>query len=187
MSTQSANKRILVAGIGNVFHGDDAFGVEVAQAMMQQDWPAAVQVGEFGIRSYDLAYALMDGYEAVILVDATQREQPPGTVSLIEPDLHTLDKLDGEVVNGHSMNPVRVLHLVQSLGGDLPQMPLYLIGCEPAVLETQSGHLGLSDPVQAAVPKAIDMTRSLVQDLLRDDREATPALAEASINEGECP
>lgn len=182
MSTQPESKQILVAGIGNIFHGDDAFGVEVAQEMMQQEWPEAVQVGEFGIRSYDLAYALMDGYEAVVLVDATQREHPPGTVSLIEPDLSELDASGGEVVNGHSMNPVRVLQLVQSLGGNLPAMPFYLVGCEPAVLETENGRLGLSEPVQAAVPKAIEMIQSLVQDLLPENTEAAPSLAEASTN-----
>lgn len=166
------SNQILVAGIGNVFHGDDAFGVEVAKALMEQDWPEAVQIGEFGTRSYDLAYAIMDGYEAVVLVDAVQRDEPPGTVFLIDPDVSELDELDGEVVNAHSMNPVRVLHLVQTLGGSLPEMPLYLVGCEPAVLESNNGRLGLSDPVQAAVPTAIETIRSLIQDLLEGDRIA---------------
>lgn len=172
--------KILVAGVGNIFHGDDAFGVEVAQKLMQQEWPEAVQIGEFGTRSYDLAYAIMDGYEAVVLVDVTQRGRPPGTVVLIEPDLSELDTLDGEVVNAHSMNPVRVLHLVQTLGGDLPDMQLYLVGCEPATLKAKDGRLGLSDPVQAAVPKAIEMVWSLVQDMLQGGGETAPPFEEAT-------
>lgn len=172
----TATRRILIAGIGNVFLGDDGFGVEAAQQLAQCEWPEGVQVADFGIRSYDLAYAIMDGYEAIILVDATQREEPPGTLYLIEPDLSELDKLDGEVVNGHSMNPVRVLYLVQTLGGALPSKPLYLVGCEPAVLETENGRLGLSETVQAAVPKAVEMVQSLVEDLLREDENVESTL-----------
>lgn len=173
------SNQILVAGIGNVFHGDDAFGVEVAKALMQQDWPEAVQIGEFGTRSYDLAYAMMDDYEAVVLVDAVGRDASPGTLFLIDPDLSALDELDGEIVNAHSMNPVRVLHLVQRLGGDLDEMSLYLVGCQPAVLESENGQLGLSPPVKAAVPTAVDRVRSLVQDLLRKDREGDPLVPTA--------
>lgn len=157
-------KKILVAGIGNIFLGDDGFGVEVAQRLAQCELPEAVQVIDFGIRSYDLAYAIMDDDAVIVLVDATQRGQPPGTLYLIEPDLNELDRRGGTVVNGHSMNPVRALQLVQTLGGTLDR-PLYLLGCEPAVLDTKDGRIGLSKPVRAAVPKAIVMIRSLVQDL----------------------
>ena len=155
-----SNGQILVAGIGNIFFGDDGFGVEVARQLLQCELPAAVQVVDFGIRSYDLAYAIMDDYEAVVLVDATQQGQPPGTLYLIEPDLSQLDHLNGEVVNAHSMNPVRVLHMVQSMGGQPGR--LYLVGCEPAVLETENGTIGLSEIVQIAVPPAIQMIRSLI-------------------------
>lgn len=132
--------RILIAGIGNIFFGDDAFGCEVVRELLQRDWPEGVRVEDFGIRSYDLAYAIMDGYDIVILVDATPRGRSPGTISLIEPDLASLEADGGEVVNAHSMNPVRVLQMVRSLGGETQQ--LYLVGCEPAVLETEE--LGLS-------------------------------------------
>jgi len=155
-----SNGQILVAGIGNIFFGDDGFGVEVARQLLQCELPAAVQVVDFGIRSYDLAYAIMDDYEAVVLVDATQQGQPPGTLYLIEPDLSQLDHFNGEVVNAHSMNPVRVLHMVQSMGGQPGR--LYLVGCEPAVLETENGYIGLSEIVQIAVPPAIQMIRSLI-------------------------
>src|SRR2546423_2264508 len=126
-------KRILIAGIGNIFFGDDAFGVEVAQELSKRPLPAEVQVVDYGIRSYDLAYALADNYDAVILIDATSRGQEPGTLYLIEPDLAELGTLTEIAVDAHSMDPVRVLQMAQSLGGLTP--PTYLLGCEPARLE----------------------------------------------------
>ncbi len=171
--------RILLAGIGNIFFGDDAFGVEVARHLLQRDWPEGVRVADFGIRSYDLAYAMMDDTDVTVLVDATPRGHPPGTLSLIEPNLSALDALDGEVVNGHSLDPVGVLHLVRSLGGE-PSRVL-LVGCEPAVLETADGHLGLSAPVERAVPEAVTMIESLVRALLRAAPSESPGLAEALV------
>jgi len=161
------NQRILVAGIGNIFFGDDAFGVEVARRLLQQQWPSEVRVADFGIRNYDLAYAMLDGYETTILVDATQRGNPPGTLYLIEPDLDGLDGAAVPMMEAHSMNPVAVLHLVKSLGGQPGQ--LYLVGCEPEVLETEDGFIGLSPVVQAAVPEAVEMVKSLVDKLLQGE------------------
>ena len=112
----SSTKRILVAGVGNIFLGDDAFGSEVARRLIQRTLPAEVQVCDYGTCSYDLAYAMMDGYEATILVDATSQGQAPGTVYLIEPDLNELEKMDRAAPDGHSMNPVSVLQMVGSLG-----------------------------------------------------------------------
>jgi hydrogenase maturation protease len=155
------NQQTLVAGIGNIFLGDDAFGVEVARHLMQHELPEHVRVVDFGIRSFDLAYAILDDYKATILVDATQRGHPPGTVYLIEPDLSDLEALEGEMIEGHSMNPVKVLAMVKQLGGKPKQ--LYLVGCEPAVLETEDGYIGLSEPVEAAVDEAIAMIKSLVE------------------------
>jgi hydrogenase maturation protease len=150
--------RILVAGVGNIFFGDDAFGVEVVRELLRREWPEEVRIEDFGIRSYDLAYAIMDEYDAVILVDALSRGQPPGTVILLEPDAAELESGGNEVVNAHGMDPVRVLRMVRSLGGATQQ--LYVVGCEPAVLETEE--LGLSEPVQAAIPYAVEMVESLV-------------------------
>ena len=161
-------RRILVAGIGNIFFGDDAFGSEVARELKRAQPPLAATVIDFGIRSQDLAYALADdGYDAVILVDATSREKPPGTLYLIEPDLDGLENLDeGDTINNaHGMNPVRALQMVRALGGQCARM--YLVACEPEVLETES--LGLSETVQAAVPRAIEEIRSLVDQLLRGE------------------
>lgn len=159
----SAQNRILVAGIGNIFLGDDAFGVEVVRELIGCELPEGVDVVDFGIRGYDLAYAIMDGYAATILVDTVSKGNPPGTLYLIEPDTEELAKLNKELPNGHNLGPVHVLHLVQSLGGEITG--LYLVGCEPAVLETEDGQLGLSEPVQAAVPQAVEMIRKLVNDL----------------------
>ena len=159
-------KRILVAGIGNIFFGDDAFGCEVASQLRRKPLPEGVRVIDFGIRSYDLAYAIMNGYDATILVDATPQGSAPGTIYLIEPDLKRLDDMPHEAVNAHSMNPVRVLQLVRSLGGK-PGW-LRVVGCEPAVLEAEEGEMGLSEKVQAAVAPAIEMIETLIREILEE-------------------
>jgi hydrogenase maturation protease len=156
------NPRLLVAGIGNIFFGDDAFGSEVARELMKRPWPEGVRVDDFGIRSYDLAYALMDGVDA-IFIDVTPQGGEPGTLYVME--LEMPEPNDGdEMPDGHSMNPVRVLQMVQSLGGTTGR--LFLLGCEPAAIEFEEGAMGLSEPVQAAVPLAIRKIESLVNDLL---------------------
>ncbi len=159
-------KRILVAGIGNIFFGDDAFGCEVASQLARRSLPDGVRVTDFGIRSYDLAYAIMDNYDATILVDATPHGAEPGTLYLIEPDLKKLDELPEEPVNSHGMNPVRVLQLVRSLGGN-PGF-LRVVGCEPAVLEPEDGAIKLSEKVQAAVAPALDMIEGLIREILQE-------------------
>ena len=159
----SAPCRILVAGIGNIFHGDDAFGVEVVSELSKSELPDHVDAADFGIRGYDLAYAIMEGYEAVILIDATARGNAPGTLYLIELDTEGLTKLETELPDGHSLDPVHVLQLVQSLGGHTER--LYLVGCEPGVLETEDGQIGLSESVQDAVPRAVEMIRTLLTEL----------------------
>jgi hydrogenase maturation protease len=165
-------KRVLVAGIGNIFFGDDAFGCEVANQLARRTLPESVRVTDFGIRSYDLAYAMMDNYDAVILVDATPQGTEPGTLCLIEPDLKKLDELPEESVNAHGMNPVRVLQLVRSLGGT-PGW-LRVVGCEPAVLELEDGAMGLSEKVKAAVAPAIEIIEGLVHEILQE-RDKTVA------------
>ncbi len=163
-------KQILVAGIGNIFLGDDAFGVEAAQELARHSLPPEVRVVDFGIRSYDLAYALAEGYGTVILLDATTRGERPGTLYLIQPDLAQLDSFESVPVDAHSLEPVRVLQMAASLGGR-PER-LYLVGCEPARLDAEDGRLGLSDPVQAAVPRAVEIIESLLGDLLRAETDA---------------
>ncbi len=152
--------RLLVAGVGNIFLGDDAFGVEVVNRLMLRPQIDGVTVKDFGIRSYDLAYALMDDWDQVILVDALPRGGEPGTLYTLEPELPQ----DGEVppaLDAHSMNPVAVLQLVGALGGRVRRM--LVVGCEPATIEPdQDGNMGLSSPVNAAVDEAVRMVEELI-------------------------
>jgi len=163
----NASDRILIAGIGNIFFGDDAFGGEVIKELIKSPLPEGVDAVDFGIRSYDLAYAIMDGYAATILVDITARGEPPGTVYLIELDQEKIGNLEATTPDGHNLDPVAVLRLTQSLGGQIER--LYLVACEPAVLETEDGRIELSESVQAAVPEAVRMIRWLI-DKLRSER-----------------
>ena len=162
-------KKILIAGIGNIFHGDDGFGCEVARELIRRDFPDEVTVTDFGIRSYDLAYALTEGYDATILVDAVPRGENPGTIFLIEPDLDRLGAWEAKAVDPHSMNPVAVLQLAQAIGEIGGK--LFLVGCEPAVLE--SDEIGLSPPVQAAIPAAVGTIESLIAEILETKKQTT--------------
>ena len=157
--------RILVAGIGNIFLGDDAFGVEVVRRLQSTGLPTSVQVKDFGIRGFDLAYALQDGYETVILVDAFPHGEPPGTVYVVEPDLDAAASgSNGAMVDAHSMNPVRVLQMASSMGTNLPQV--LLVGCEPENLGGDEGHMGLSPTVEPAVDRAAIKVQSLVNQII---------------------
>lgn len=156
-------KRVLIAGIGNIFFGDDAFGCEVISELSRRSLPPEVCINDFGIRSYDLACALTKEYDAVILVDASPRGQPPGTVYLIEPDREQIQRLAPASPDAHSLDPVSVLQLAHSLGDFTGK--LFLVGCEPVVLETEDGAMGLSEPVREAVPRAIELIESLLKDL----------------------
>jgi hydrogenase maturation protease len=154
----SASK-ILVAGIGNVFMGDDGFGVEVVARMDRGRLPEGVEVADYGIRGFDLAYALMDGYDAVILVDAVPRGQRPGTVCVLEPELESLS--GPGVLDSHGMNPMEVFRLVGQLGGTLPTA--YVVGCEPAVPDADAEEsMELSPPVEAAVEQGVQLVEQLV-------------------------
>ena len=154
--------RVLVAGIGNIFFGDDAFGCEVAAELLKRSWPADVNVVDFGIRAYDLAYAIMDGYDATILIDAIPRGEKPGTVYLLQLDPNKVDTCGDEIADGHALTPVRVLQLIRALGGRAEN--LYLVGCEPARLDGE-GVIGLSEDVRGAVPVATKMIEKIIADL----------------------
>jgi hydrogenase maturation protease len=157
-----APKRILVAGIGNIFFGDDAFGCEVAAELAKRSWPDGVSIVDFGIRAYDLAYAIMDGYDVTVLVDAAPRGEKPGTVYLLELDPKKVDTCGDEIVNAHALTPVRVLQLIRALGGHAKN--LYLVGCEPAQLDAE-GVIGLSEDVRDAIPVAVKMIEKTIADL----------------------
>jgi hydrogenase maturation protease len=164
-STKPALK-ILVAGIGNIFLGDDAFGLEVVDRLFQRNSLPGVRVADFGIRGYDLAYALLDGYDVAILVDACPRGNQPGTVYVIEPDLASVYSQDAEpaAVEAHGMNPMNVLRLANGMGGRLPR--ILLVGCEPEFLGGEEGHMGLSNSVAVGVDKAAGLLESLVPKIL---------------------
>jgi hydrogenase maturation protease len=164
--------QILVAGIGNIFLGDDAFGVEVARQLSRLALPDACQVVDYGIRSFDLAMALLGEYDIVIMVDAAPRGEAPGTLFVIEPNLPQSSAgamvLPAPVaIETHGMGPEKVLSLAASMGGVLPRV--LLVGCEPSPLLDESDILaGLSPPVRAAVDEAIVVIGLLVQRLLAE-------------------
>lgn len=166
-------KRILVAGIGNIFHGDDAFGVVVAQEMAKRRRSGNVVVADFGIRSYDLAFAILAGYDVVILVDLVSRGGEPGTVYLLDPETDAVEA-GRSLVGGHSMTPQSVLRLLEAFGGFGGSV--YVVGCEPATVESEDGGMGLSEEVQPAVDVAISMIDDLIQ-RLREESELTRSLA----------
>jgi hydrogenase maturation protease len=170
---RGTDPRILIAGIGNIFLGDDAFGVEVIQRMAGRRFPEGVQVSDFGIRGFDLAYALQDGYDAVILVDSYQHGNQPGSLCVIEPDLNQREKAAEleMTLETHGMDPLRVFRWVQATGGRLPL--LRLVGCEPALFGPEEGQLGLSEPVQGAVDQAVKIIESLVADIRNPKSETS--------------
>ena len=117
--TKAVKPTILVAGIGNIFLGDDAFGVEVVRRLATRNLPAEARVVDFGIRGLDLAYALQDGYETTILIDAFPHGQAPGTVSVVEPDTKEINALPDSLVEAHSMHPLNVLRMAAAMNGSL--------------------------------------------------------------------
>ena len=175
---QAVMPRILIAGIGNIFLGDDAFGVEVAKRLSSRQLPEAVRVTDFGIRGYDLAYALLDGYDTTILVDACPRGEAAGTLYVIEPELNDVGDAEEQqgAVEAHSMNPLNVLRLANSMGGPLKRV--LLVGCEPGTLGPEEGQMGLSEPIEAAVDEAVTLVESLAAKILNGDELNTKTLNE---------
>jgi hydrogenase maturation protease len=156
---------ILIAGIGNIFLGDDAFGVEVIRELTKLAWPDDVLVKDFGIRGFDLAYALMDEkYETVIMVDALPRGEEPGSTCVIEPDLAAIEGSGEMTFETHGMNPMRVLELVSAMGGTFHR--IFIVGCEPESFGGEEGRMGLSPRVTASIPEAVEKVQMLVS-LLR--------------------
>jgi hydrogenase maturation protease len=161
--------RILVAGIGNVFLADDGFGVELAERLARRELPHGVEVIDYGIRGMDLAYALGDGYDAVVLLDATPRGRPPGTLYVIEPDPPGDEPVP---IDAHGMDPVKVLALARALGGSPPRT--LVVGCEPLTRmtgEEEDVVADLSEPVRAALDEAERLVDSLLAELMQPKEE----------------
>jgi hydrogenase maturation protease len=148
--------RVLVAGCGNLFLADDAFGVEVATRLLQTELPEGVVVRDTGIRGVHLVYELLDGWDTVIIVDASPRGEAPGTISLIEPNPDA-EPGDATLLDAHSMNPDAVLAMVGILGGKIGR--ILVVACEPAEITER---IGLSPIVEAAVDGAVTMVRDVI-------------------------
>jgi hydrogenase maturation protease len=157
--------RTLVAGVGNVFQRDDAFGVEVVRLLADRPASPGVQIRDFGIRGVHLAYDLLDGCDLFVLIDAAARGAEPGTVTVLEVEPPAApaggDPFAAPLIDAHSLAPDAIFALLASLGGR-PRRSL-VVACEPA--DTGAG-MGLSEPVQAALPHAV----RAVEDILRDHR-----------------
>jgi hydrogenase maturation protease len=165
--------KTLVAGIGNIFLGDDGFGVEVANRLSAAPPRPGVLVADYGIRGVHLAYELLDGYDALVIVDAVPMGEPPGTVAVIEPDLDALEgALEdvGPTMDAHSMNPAVVLGMLSGLGGRVDRV--VIVGCQPANLDEG---IGLSPPVAAAVDWAVEAVGEVLLELGRTNEEKTRA------------
>jgi hydrogenase maturation protease len=167
------SRRVLIAGIGNIFLGDDGFGVEVVKRLAGRELPGDVEVRDFGIRGMDLAYALQDDYEVVVFVDATPRGEKPGTVYLIEPEI---EEDGGVVLDTHGMDPVKVIKFARALGPG-PSRTL-VVGCEPQVVLSGEDYdemlMEMSEPVQAAVEEAVKMVESLVEEIAEEADRVRP-------------
>lgn len=169
--------KLLIAGIGNIFLGDDGFGVEVAQRLMRDPWPEGVAVMDFGIRGFDLACALLEDYDVFVLIDAYPRGGAPGTLYSVEIDCASVPELrSGQpVLETHALHPLEVLKTVRAMGGS-PKRVL-LLGCEPEALSEEAqleGSMGLSEAVKAAIDEAIVMIRSLVNNILVEAKHERP-------------
>jgi hydrogenase maturation protease len=175
--------RVLIAGIGNIFLGDDGFGVEVVRRLAGIAMPDWVRVEDFGIRGIHLAYDVYDNdYEGLILVDAAPRGGDPGTVYLIDVDLNDQSGDVACTADAHGMNPDAVCALLRSFGKCPPRV--WLVGCEPAQIEEE---MGLSKPVQLGVDRAVTLISSLIRDghISREAPDAIrrPDAASSSIHE----
>jgi hydrogenase maturation protease len=168
MTATDSEGKILIACIGNIFLGDDAFGVQVARELWVLELPEEAVVVDYGIRSFDLAYALPEPWRAIILVDAIACGGAPGSLYLLQP---AADTENGAGLNPHAIGPAQVLAMARALGP--LTAPIYIVGCEPQDLGGElEGRIGLSPAVVAAVPRAVAMIERLVEQLCKADAVA---------------
>lgn len=167
--------RILIAGIGNVFMGDDGFGVAVVEQLARFALPEGAVLMDAGIRGLDLTYALLSDYDAAILVDAVRRGHAPGSICVLDPEAPDQPRSEDEtnpagLLDAHAMDPVKVLAFVRQSGSQL--RALRVVGCEPLTFGTNGEPaMGLSAPVRAAVEPAAQQVYALVAELQRELRE----------------
>jgi hydrogenase maturation protease len=150
--------RVLVAGVGNLFLADDGFGPEVARRLLADGGVEGARIVDYGIRGMHLAYELLDGYDVLIIIDTVPPRTSAGTLTLLEV---TADDLGEGDFDAHGMDPTAVLARLGDLGGRLPRT--FVIGCEPASIDEG---IGLTGPVSAAIPGAVQLVRNLVGELM---------------------
>jgi hydrogenase maturation protease len=160
-----AEKQILVAAVGNLWKRDDGFGTAVATRLREQEQPSGVSVADFGTSGLDLAYEVMRGYAALVLIDVTRQGGTPGTLYVMEADPASVELgiEDGDVIDPHDMDPQTVLRFVKAVNGWPGKV--VVIGCEPAEVEEYG--IGLSPEVEAAVETAVDLVREQIEELQR--------------------
>ncbi len=166
--------RTLVAGVGNVFQGDDAFGVEAVRLLAQRPWPDGVEIADFGIRGVHLVYELLNGCDLFVLVDAAQRGCAPGTVTVLEVDPAGVAP-GAAIMDAHDLTPDAIFAMLAAMGGH-PGRCL-VVACEPADL---SAGMGLSDQVRAALPHAV----SAVEEIVRQQRQKEGAQHAGQASQG---
>jgi hydrogenase maturation protease len=154
--------RVLIACVGNILRGDDGFGVAVAQALQTRTFPPGVDLMETGIGGMSIVQELMDGYEALIIVDAVDRGAPPGTLFVLQPDVPSPEALStdewrAQFSNLHLAEPSRILLLARAAGVLPPRVAI--LGCQPECLDDFNP--GLSPTIAAAVAPACERTLTL--------------------------
>jgi hydrogenase maturation protease len=164
--TPEFEKQILVAGVGNAWLQDDAFGGECARRLEARGVPPGVTVMDFGTGGLDLAYEVMRGYDALVLIDASRQGGEPGTLYVIEPQMSDYEGAieDGDAINPHGMDPATMLRFVNAIGGFSGKV--VVIGCEPG--ETDDVGIGLTPPVEAAVERALELVGQTIDELRTD-------------------
>ena len=164
--TKERTTQILVAGIGNAWLRDDGFGGAVAKVLSERELPAGVHVMDFGSGGLDLAYEVMRGYDALVLIDVSRQGEAPGTLYVMEANSDDVDGSieDGQMLDPHGMDPETVLRFVKYVGGWPGRV--FVVACEPEVVEDVG--FGLSDPVAGALARAVDVVLEAVADLQAD-------------------
>ncbi len=154
--------KILIAGVGNIFMGDDGFGCEVARRLAERPLPEGIRLVDFGIRGIDLTYALMDDYDGAIMIDTAERGEAPGTVTVVIPEVAVVESANPEdlMLEPHSLDPAKVLRFVEAMGGGTKK--LVLVACEPQTFGGDDGAMGLSPAIAGAVDEAVATVERLI-------------------------
>ena len=158
-----ATRRTLVAGVGNIFQRDDAFGVEVIRLLADTPRPAGVEIADFGIRGVHLVYELLGGCDLFVLVDVVQRGHAAGTVTVLEVDPEHMPP-GGAVMDGHGLAPDQIFSMLTAMGAR-PGRTL-VVACEPADV---SEGMGLSDQVQEALPAAVRAVEEILDQVKQEE------------------